>query len=1294
MKNTTFGKLLFGVMMLVSTFAMTSCVDDNDDKGMPFLELGAAELAFTNDGGDAIFKVNSNRPWTATLGEDSDWIVVDPMEGVGSTDVEISIPASNRGRVGTINFHVANTYDIFMTETVTIRQGEVAAIETLFAETVGTTSVSSPYPLVDAYTGWATEGTGAAEVSYTGKNASVRASGLANEGSGPNVIFFGAAPATFQINKIALQPAQANLNLSFLGSFSYKPEGADDYNNTFDLSLFDVAISGDGEKWSKLTMTKNDGDTAHPYWVVAEADFTLAEVPAYLYVRFTAGFSSAFRLDDIKLTTSNAATSQPIDLSQGTTGGGVTPTPTPTPSNALWHENFGDAGEDKPEVSAYTAWEKGGSVGANVTYTAVSGKVSVRESGKLSAGYGDASGAAKLFFGTNDPAFVAGDIALTSEQTKLTLNFGGSYSKSNNGAYDNTFYADKFHVYLSGDNAKWTEINYTTAKADDYWVYATANVTLAKAPSKLYVKFVADEASVYAIDDVQLAVGEGGQSVDLDNGTTGGDPTPTPGPGTTDLPGVGKYMFVWTIDGKTQAATPAETYYLLPKEVTVTNNEIAAAGNEAAVWTIEASSTTNLFTIKGSDNSYYTMKGTYNSFNKVDALGQADYAYNWAFTKNEDGTFKVMNEVTQKWMQWDAQYSNVAASTKDGAMPKLYKLNDAGTAYVGVVDGGSVEPDPTPTPTPTDAIWYETFGTPVKEGSYWPYVAESTVNEMLGSGVVAGTTSYASSNVTARTVTTQNSPTPPCSGNGHVWFPANKTIDKNFFTVEKLALNGQTKLDISFYLYGNSAVYKEGDVVLSLSANGTTWVDVAFTTGAVTGATTDWVKAAASVTLKSAVEQLYVRFASATTAGVRMDDPQLTAGQGGTEVDLAGSETPDPTPTTPLTVKELVQLMIAGTPYTDKSVEGYVAAFGGSGTENVSQGSILLTDNDGAEYSGLTVYNYDLSSLGLKVGDKIQIKLSNATTGDYKGLRQLATVANGDVTVVSSGATIIYKTLTGAQLNADYAKYLSVPVEIANATPADDAVGKTFTASLTFNDGTDFTVYNRSKWASGAEVTVNKVTAALRGVVSVYDSTPQLVPTSKADVEAFGQNGTTPDPDPDPTPDPTPDPGTVSGTDDFATLSNATSYGEQTTAAGWKGVNCAVQSGGDKDSNPVFMSLLGESDQVKGLVINGKTTAVGVITSPTLTGGCGTLSLDYGYAFSESNGIDFKVEIKQGGATVQSYNVVVAKADAVKFQKYTFSQVVDLTGDFQIVITNNSPSNSTSNKDRYTIFNVKWTGKN
>ncbi len=170
--------------------------------------------------------------------------------------------------------------------------------------------------------------------------------------------------------------------------------------------------------------------------------------------------------------------------------------------------------------------------------------------------------------------------------------------------------------------------------------------------------------------------------------------TATPAMAAPSFPGAGKYMLVWTVDGDTFATIPAQTYYMLTKEVTVSNNAITASGNEDAMWTIEASTTANYYTIKGSDNKYYAMKGTYNSFNTADALGVAEFLYDWSFVGNEDGTFKIINKDTEKWIQYDSQYKNVAASTKEGAIPSLYKLNDTGTAYelVKAVTGGGDDP--------------------------------------------------------------------------------------------------------------------------------------------------------------------------------------------------------------------------------------------------------------------------------------------------------------------------------------------------------------------------------------------------------------------------------------------------------------------------------------------------------------------------------------------------------------------------------------------------------------------------
>ena len=49
-------------------------------------------------------------------------------------------------------------------------------------------------------------------------------------------------------------------------------------------------------------------------------------------------------------------------------------------------------------------------------------------------------------------------------------------------------------------------------------------------------------------------------------------------------------------------------------------------------------------------------------------------------------------------------------------------------------------------------------------------------------------------------------------------------------------------------------------------------------------------------------------------------------------------------------------------------------------------------------------------------------------------------------------------------------------------------------------------------------------------------------------------------------------------------------------------------------------------------------------------------------------------------------------ASASKLTKYSHEEDINVAGDFQIVFTNLSPSNSTSNKDRTAIWDVEWTG--
>ena len=166
---------------------------------------------------------------------------------------------------------------------------------------------------------WNKTGVGSESVTYTGVNASVRNSGLANTdayagASGPNVVFFGKTPTNFNVNTITLTSEQKNLQLTFGASRSVNNNGT--YDNTFDVSKFEVALSADGTAWVPITYTKNNGDADYPYWVFATANFTLKQVPENLYIRFTALDASAIRLDDITLATGAGGT----EIDFGTAG--------------------------------------------------------------------------------------------------------------------------------------------------------------------------------------------------------------------------------------------------------------------------------------------------------------------------------------------------------------------------------------------------------------------------------------------------------------------------------------------------------------------------------------------------------------------------------------------------------------------------------------------------------------------------------------------------------------------------------------------------------------------------------------------------------------------------------------------------------------------------------------------------------------------------------------------------------------------------------------------------------------
>lgn len=292
-------ELLFMLMMV----SFTACVDDNEDTEAPYLEVNPATLTFEN-GGVQTLEISTNRQWKATV-EDADWISLSKIQGEGSDQIQVSVPEGTIGEAK-INIIMSNRSGILKSATVNVKAGTVIESKLIYNETLGNADASQK-PYISDYQGWNKSGDGSTSVEYAGNKTSIRSSGLTNtdayEGaSGPNVVFFGTAPATFDINKIALAEGQTNLKLTFGASRSKQNEDKS-YDNSFTPETFKVSVSSNGTNWQEITYEKNNGDAEHPYWILATANFTLKKAVPELYIRFTASESSVFRLDDISLST-------------------------------------------------------------------------------------------------------------------------------------------------------------------------------------------------------------------------------------------------------------------------------------------------------------------------------------------------------------------------------------------------------------------------------------------------------------------------------------------------------------------------------------------------------------------------------------------------------------------------------------------------------------------------------------------------------------------------------------------------------------------------------------------------------------------------------------------------------------------------------------------------------------------------------------------------------------------------------------------------------------------------------
>lgn len=162
---------------------------------------------------------------------------------------------------------------------------------------------------------------------------------------------------------------------------------------------------------------------------------------------------------------------------------------------------------------------------------------------------------------------------------------------------------------------------------------------------------------------------------------------------------------------------------------------------------------------------------------------------------------------------------------------------------------------------------------------------------------------------------------------------------------------------------------------------------------------------------------------------------------------------------------------------------------------------------------------------------------------------------------------------------------------------------------------------------------------------------------------------------------------------DFETMpGRTTTLGTYTSNKGWVATNSTLLEGGAADGNPVF-AFIGfvtgsNTEYAKAPTMNGGTTSVGSIVSPTLQGGMKKLRFNYGCAYS-GKVLSFRVDVKQNGNVVKTWTI--SNDNVTQKTAYSFEGDCSLQGDFTVEFTNLCPSNATGNtRDRVSIWNVNW----
>ena len=303
-------------------FGMGSCTEPEEggDAEMAKITVAPSSFATTLEGGEKVLTVTSNATWTVSC--DQDDVTIEPTQGSGNGSVKVVVPEVSAERSFKIVFDAKKQTSIAgVGASTTNDDAEVLVSQNttgvdynnyLFYENCGKDvekDGSGKWPYIDKFNGWNPQGPAAANVAYTGKNASVRASGGNYEPtedavgiSGQPYVFLNKVPAEayFVIENLAVTGGANYIftfNVSCQNGYSGTPTFA-----TVDNSLVHLELGYDGQNWDAVdcAYVANGGNG----WYAATMEFKVAADATKLYARVSyeaPADNGGGRFDDFKL---------------------------------------------------------------------------------------------------------------------------------------------------------------------------------------------------------------------------------------------------------------------------------------------------------------------------------------------------------------------------------------------------------------------------------------------------------------------------------------------------------------------------------------------------------------------------------------------------------------------------------------------------------------------------------------------------------------------------------------------------------------------------------------------------------------------------------------------------------------------------------------------------------------------------------------------------------------------------------------------------------------------------------